>query len=305
MGAIRVSAREGYALWADTWDATPSPIVALEQRALLPWIARLHSRRAIDVGSGTGRWTARLSAIGVDASPAMLAVAAGKPGLRGRLAAADATALPIASGPADLVLCALTLGHIRDQAAAMHEFARILAPGGTLLLTDFPPAAATVQAARDMGLRSLSFLAADLSSSAFNRPVEWPAERQSSVAPELAELDCEMASLIAGYPADGFILEAPQKLRRMVAHFRAHYGLAPHIAPRCNAPWVSAVVESNGDVRPCFFHAAIGNTAGTTLGAVLNGPQAIAFRESLRVADNPICQRCVCSLYVETQEPTQ
>ena len=142
MGAIRVSAREGYALWADTWDATPSPIVALEQRALLPWIARLHPRRAIDVGSGTGRWTARLSAIGVDASPAMLAVAAGKPGLRGRLAAADATALPIASGAADLVLCALTLGHIRDQAAAMHEFARILAPGGTLLLTDFHPAAA-------------------------------------------------------------------------------------------------------------------------------------------------------------------
>ena len=142
MGAIRVSAREGYALWADTWDATPSPMVALEQRALLPWIARLHPRRAIDVGSGTGRWTARLSAIGVDASPAMLAVAAGKPGLRGRLAAADATALPIASGPADLVLCALTLGCIRDQADAMHEFARILAPGGTLLLTDFHPAAA-------------------------------------------------------------------------------------------------------------------------------------------------------------------
>ena len=113
MGAIRVSAREGYALWADTWDATPSPIVALEHRALLPWIARLHPRRAIDVGCGTGRWTARLSAIGVDASPAMLAVAAAKPGLRGRLAVADATALPIASAAADLVLCALTLGHIQ------------------------------------------------------------------------------------------------------------------------------------------------------------------------------------------------
>jgi len=159
---------------------------------------------------------------------------------------------------------------------------------------------ATAQAARDMGLRSLSFLAADLSSSAFNRPVEWPAKRQSAVAPELAALEGEMEALIADYPADGFILEGPQKLRRIVAHFRAHHGLAPHIAPRCNAPWVSAVVESNGDVRPCFFHAVIGNTAGTTLGAVLNGPQAIAFRESLRVADNPICQRCVCSLYVET-----
>ena len=161
---------------------------------------------------------------------------------------------------------------------------------------------ATVQAARDMGFRSLSFLAADLSSTAFNRPVEWPADRQSVVAPELAPLESEMESLIAAYPADGFVLESPEKLRRIAGHFRAHYGLAPHVAPRCNAPWVSAVVESNGDVRPCFFHAVIGNTAGTTLGAVLNGPQAIAFRESLRIADNPTCQRCVCSLYVEVRE---
>jgi len=142
MGAIRVSARQGYELWADTWDATPSPIVALEHRALLPWIADIRPRRAIDVGCGTGRWTERLSAIGVDASPAMLARAAVKPALRGRLAVADATALPIASAAADLVLCALTLGHVGDPSAAMREFARILAPGGTVLLTDFHPAAA-------------------------------------------------------------------------------------------------------------------------------------------------------------------
>jgi malonyl-CoA O-methyltransferase len=142
MGPIRVSAREGYALWADTWDATPSPIVALEHRVLQPWIASLHPRRAIDVGCGTGRWTRRLSAIGLDASPAMLAVASGKPGLHGRLAVADAAALPIASASADLVLCALTLGHIRDPVAAIREFARILTPGGTLLLTDFHPDAA-------------------------------------------------------------------------------------------------------------------------------------------------------------------
>ena len=94
MGAIRVSARQGYELWADTWDATPSPIVALEHRALLPWIADIRPRRAIDVGCGTGRWTERLSAIGVDASPAMLARAAVKPALRGRLAARTSTRAP-------------------------------------------------------------------------------------------------------------------------------------------------------------------------------------------------------------------
>jgi MoaA/NifB/PqqE/SkfB family radical SAM enzyme len=158
---------------------------------------------------------------------------------------------------------------------------------------------ATVRAARTMGLRSVSFLAADLSSNAFNRPAAWNAERRQEVAPQLAELECEMELLLAAYPADGFILEHPQKLKRIVKHFRAHYGLEPHIAPRCNAPWVSAVLEPDGDVRPCFFHAPIGNTAGTTLGAVLNGLRAIAFRESLVVAEDPRCRRCVCSLYIE------
>jgi MoaA/NifB/PqqE/SkfB family radical SAM enzyme len=162
----------------------------------------------------------------------------------------------------------------------------------------------TVEAARGLGLRSISFLAADLSSTAFNRPLVWPVDRQSTVAPELAELEREVELLIARDPADGFILESPAKLRRIVAHFRAHYGLAPRVAPRCNAPWVSAVVEASGDVRPCFFHPSIGNIAGATLGEVLNGPQALAFRNSLDVATNPICQRCVCSLWVERAELT-
>ena len=137
-----VSAREGYALWADSWDSTPSPIAALEFRALLPWIAPLRPRLAIDVGCGTGRWTTRLNAIGIDASPEMLSVAASKAGLRGRLAVADAARLPVASGAADLVLCALTFGHIRNPSCALAEFARILKPGGVLILTDFHPAAA-------------------------------------------------------------------------------------------------------------------------------------------------------------------
>lgn len=140
--AIPISADEGYNLWADSWDTTPSPIVALEHRMLQRWIHELQPGRIVDVGCGTGRWAEPLAAIGFDSSIAMLGVAARKPSLCGKVAAANATALPVATGAARVVVCNLIFGHIREQAAAIHEIARILEPGGTLILTDFHPAGA-------------------------------------------------------------------------------------------------------------------------------------------------------------------
>src|SRR5262245_9641552 len=157
---------------------------------------------------------------------------------------------------------------------------------------------ATVEAAREMGLCSISFLAADLTSSAFNRPGGWPPDRQAGIglnADEIAVLDRELEAL----PADGFVRESPEKLRRIAHHFRAHLGIAAPVAPRCNAPWVSAVIEADGTVRPCFFHPPIGSVANDSLIGVLNGARAVEFRNSLNVAQNPTCQRCVCSLHLK------
>jgi MoaA/NifB/PqqE/SkfB family radical SAM enzyme len=159
--------------------------------------------------------------------------------------------------------------------------------------------AATASTARELGLDSISFLAADLTSTAFNRPEGWSADRQVEVGLNLDEvlvLEREIEMLIASH--SGFILESREKLGRIVHHFRAHLGLAAPVAPRCNAPWVSAVLECDGTVRPCFFHEPIGNTAEQSLSEVLNGPRAVAFRQSLRIAENPVCRRCVCSLYL-------
>ena len=155
---------------------------------------------------------------------------------------------------------------------------------------------ATVETARELGLRSISFLAADVDSTAFNRAQPWPAEKHSGIVPDPLELEAEIEALIA--VGDPFVVESAEKLRRIGAHFRAVRGEEAHVAPRCNAPWVSAVIEANGDVRPCFFHAPVGNVTETPLAAVLNGPSALAFRESLNVAEDPVCRRCVCSLYL-------
>jgi len=162
----------------------------------------------------------------------------------------------------------------------------------------------TVRAAKAIGLNSISFLAADVSSEAFNRPKGWTAEAQSHVALDAEEtcaLENEVEALIRRHADDiaaGYVAESPEKLRRIVLHFRARLGDLPPVAPRCNAPWVSTVIEADGTVRPCFFHPVLGNIHEKPLLAILNGARALDFRRRLDVAANPVCQRCVCSLYL-------
>jgi MoaA/NifB/PqqE/SkfB family radical SAM enzyme len=149
-------------------------------------------------------------------------------------------------------------------------------------------------------LKGISFLAADLTSTAFNRPEGWASERQLSVAlapADLAVLESEIESIIGENGCGGFVAESPAKLRRIVQHFRAHLGLCEPIAPVCNAPWVSVVVEADGIVRPCFFHPPIGKIdAAANLIDVVNGAAAVRFRAGLDVASDSICRHCVCSL---------
>jgi MoaA/NifB/PqqE/SkfB family radical SAM enzyme len=161
---------------------------------------------------------------------------------------------------------------------------------------------ATVAAAKMLRFDSISFLAADLTSEAFNRPLVWPGERQSEIAltaQEAVELENEVEMLIVEHFQDirsKYIVESADKLRRIPRRFREHLGeLAPQ-APICNAPWVSAVIEVDGSVRPCFFHRPVGSVKSSTLEEVVNGETAKLFRQSLDVSENPTCRRCVCSL---------
>jgi MoaA/NifB/PqqE/SkfB family radical SAM enzyme len=160
----------------------------------------------------------------------------------------------------------------------------------------------TVDAARALGLDSISFLAADLTSEAFNRPLIWPGEKQSEIGLNLEEtkaLEAEIEQLILEYEASihhKYIAEPAAKLRKIPRRFREHLGQLPPQAPVCNAPWVSAVVEVDGSVRPCFFHRTIGNITTSTLEEVVNGEVAREFRQSLDMENNETCRRCVCSL---------
>ncbi len=160
----------------------------------------------------------------------------------------------------------------------------------------------TVDAAKSLRLDSISFLPADITSGAFNRQEGWTEERQNEVAltrEELCTLEDEIENLISAHQEDirtGFIVESSAKLRRIADRFREYLYHLPRKSPHCNAPWVSAVVEVDGSVRPCFFHTAVSNVNRLTLHEAVNSEAALNFRSTLDVANNGTCQRCVCSL---------
>jgi Fe-coproporphyrin III synthase len=159
----------------------------------------------------------------------------------------------------------------------------------------------TVASALELGMKSVSFLAADLTSEAFNRSGGWSRSRQDLVAltpAQISLLEEQVELLVASGPCGRFVLETPPKLRRIVNHFKAQLGQAEFLAPRCNAPWTSAVIDADGAIRPCFFHKPIGRLGqGHSLFEIVNGFEALAFRTGLHVETNPVCRRCVCSLY--------
>jgi MoaA/NifB/PqqE/SkfB family radical SAM enzyme len=166
-----------------------------------------------------------------------------------------------------------------------------------------------VAAAHEIGLNRISFMAVDVSSTAFNRPDPWQEPRVAEVALDRAET-AEFAALVEdtirrfGPDFDSrFISESPQKLRRLPRYYAALNGMGEFPATVCNAPWVSSVVEADGTVRPCFFHRSFGNVHDHALEEILNSPDAIAFRRNLDVTTNPICKVCVCTLSLGRRSP--
>lgn len=167
-----------------------------------------------------------------------------------------------------------------------------------------------IDAAHDVGLNSISFLSVDVSSSAFNRAVPWGDERVDEVAlspNEVVEFEQVVERTILERGADfatGFVAESPDKLRRLPRYFTALNGGGDFPETFCNAPWVSAVIETDGAVRPCFFHNAYdGNVNEQPLAEIINSPQATEFRRTLDVKTNPICRKCVCTLQLGVRAP--
>jgi ubiquinone/menaquinone biosynthesis C-methylase UbiE len=135
-----ITVAEGYRAWAPRYDQPGNGLIDREQPVVRKMLDGLPRGRALDAACGTGRHAQYLaslgySVIGVDGSPQMLAIAKAKlPDADYR--EGDLSRLPVPDRHVDVVVCALALNHVLDLAPVLAEFARVLRPGGHLVISD-------------------------------------------------------------------------------------------------------------------------------------------------------------------------
>jgi ArsR family transcriptional regulator len=141
------AANRYFAGHAEVWDQIRSLHVAESEveRAIDGVLGNRSLGRLVDIGTGTGRMIELFGprsahSIGIDRSSEMLRLARVKleaAGIHSSLRQGDMYALPLADQTADCVIIHQVLHYAHSPAAAIAEAARVLAPGGTLLIVDF------------------------------------------------------------------------------------------------------------------------------------------------------------------------
>ncbi|MFD8499873.1 class I SAM-dependent methyltransferase [Amycolatopsis sp. NPDC059657] len=138
----RLDTVTGYRLWSATYDR-PNSAFDIDEPVVKEIVDSLPVGVALDAACGTGRYAEFLAGrghrvIGVDGSPDMLARARTRVP-RCEFLLGDLHRLPVADAEVDLVVCALALTHIPALEPVLAEFARVLRPGGHLVIADIHP----------------------------------------------------------------------------------------------------------------------------------------------------------------------
>lgn len=134
---------DGYAAWAGIYDSLPNFLNEAEQPVVHGILDRGPTGDALDAACGTGRHTSALVArgyqtIGVDQSPEMVELAQQKvPEATFRIG--DLENLPLDDRSVDLAVCGLALTHLPDLSAGINELARVVRPGGRVIISDLHP----------------------------------------------------------------------------------------------------------------------------------------------------------------------
>ncbi|MFJ8475283.1 class I SAM-dependent methyltransferase [Kitasatospora sp. NPDC094011] len=134
---------DGYAEWAQRYDSLPSSFIQVEEPVLHGLLDGLPAGVALDAACGTGRQTAALLArghrtIGVDQSPEMIAQARER-APQAEFRTGQLEALPLDDDSVDLAVCSMAFTHLPELTKAVAELARVVRPGGRVVVSDMHP----------------------------------------------------------------------------------------------------------------------------------------------------------------------
>ncbi|MFG1944748.1 class I SAM-dependent methyltransferase [Nonomuraea sp. NPDC048826] len=138
----RVDTVAGYRIWSRTYDG-PNAAFDLDEPFIREIVEGLPVGDALDAACGTGRLAAYLAGRGhrvrgVDSSPDMLKHA-GRRVPQAEFLLGDLSCLPVPDESVGLVVCSLALTHVPALDPVLAEFARVVRPGGQVVITDVHP----------------------------------------------------------------------------------------------------------------------------------------------------------------------
>lgn len=161
-----------------------------------------------------------------------------------------------------------------------------------------------IDLAKSNGADRISFLSADVASNAFGREINGAAPDEPDISLSAVEVEKFreiVNNVIIKYSGDfysGFISESPQKLLKLVDYYGALRGMNEFPKIFCNAPMVSAVITSTGNIHPCFFIESYGSIRKTDLEALINTDEIKQVRKDVRNFMHPRCKTCVCTMNI-------
>lgn len=195
--------QKAYGQAAANYDAEPNSVLFTETADLLALLDLRPGDRLLDAACGTGKYAqaglkAGADCVGLDFAGEMLAAAAAKcPG--GRFLKHDLAVLPLpfAGGSFNKIILAHALWHLGGIAGLFAEFARLLSPGGRLVISVTHPEAA---------FRDFKYRAEDLPC---GEEIDISAERH-----RYSRAEIEAAALAAGLrPAEARTITVDERLR--------------------------------------------------------------------------------------------
>ena len=139
----KIEIQQGYNLWSARYAKEKNPIKSASDKSVKEMLPDLKGKSVIDAGCGTGYFcqyaesAGAAKITGIDFSEGMIAQAK-QNCKRTRFITAEIQDLQL-SEKADVIICALVLGHLKELQPVLSSFARNLREDGLLILTDFHP----------------------------------------------------------------------------------------------------------------------------------------------------------------------